>query len=54
MAHKRTCYEDFCGSRALEMASEIIKMFYAFGLQLNLFMSAGILLEYFLKVLKFE
>ena len=54
MAHKRTCYEDFCGSRALEIASEKIKIFYAFGLQLNLFMSAGILLEYFCKVLKFE
>ena len=46
---------DFCGCRAVEMASEIIKLFFtAFGLRLNTFMSAGILLEYFRKVLKFK
>ena len=49
MGHKRTCYEDFCESRALEMAFEIIKIFYAFGLQLNLFMSAGIWLSIFVR-----
>ena len=41
-AHARTCCEDFCGCRAGEMASEIQEIFYAFGPQLNTFMSVGI------------
>ena len=38
-AHARTCCEDFCGCRAGE--SEIHEIFYAFGPQLNTFMSVG-------------
>ena len=45
--HARTCCEDFCGWRAGEMASKIPEIFYAFGPQLNAFMSVGILLKYF-------
>ena len=37
------------------MASEILEIFYAFGPQLNAFMSAGILRKYFRrKFLQFE
>jgi len=51
----RTCCEDICGCSAGEMASEIPDMFYAFGPQLNTFMSAGILLKYFRrKLLQFD
>ena len=54
-AHARTCCEDFCGWRAGEMASKIPEIFYAFGPQLDAFMSVGILLKYFrLKLLQFE
>ena len=54
-AHARTCREDFCECRAGEMASEIHKIFYAFGPQLNTFMSVGIWLKYFRrKLLQFE
>ena len=38
VAHVRTC-EDFCVCRAGEMTFEIPEMFYAFGPQLNTFMS---------------
>ena len=49
------CCEDFCGCRAGEMESEIHKIFYAFGPQLNTFMSVGIWLKYFRrKLLQFE
>ena len=41
-AHARTCCQDCCGCRAGEMASEIHEIFYAFGPQLNTFMSVGI------------
>ena len=41
-AHARTCCEDFCGCREGEMASEIHEIVYAFGPQLNMFMSVGI------------
>ena len=45
----------FCVCRSGEMAYEIPKIFYAFGPQLNMFMSVGILLKYFRrKLLKFE
>ena len=37
-AHARTCCEDFCGCRAVEMASEIPEIFYTFGSLLNSFM----------------
>ena len=44
-----------CGCRAGEMASEIHEIFYAFGPQLNTFMSVGIWLKYFRrKLLQFE
>ena len=46
-AHARTCCEDFRECRAGEMASEIPEIFYAFGPQLNTFMSVGILHKYF-------
>ena len=46
-AHARTCCEDSCRCRAGEIASEIPEIFYAFGPQLNAFMSVGILLNYF-------
>ena len=53
--HARTCFEDFCGWRAGEMASKIPEIFYAFGPQLNTFMSVGILLKYFRRnLLQFE
>ena len=53
--HLRTCCEEFCGWRAGEMASKIPEIFYAFGPQLNTFMSVGILLKYFRrKLLQFE
>ena len=42
-----TCCEDFCGCRAKEGASEIPGIFYAFGPQLNVFMSVGICLSIF-------
>ena len=45
-AHARTCCEDFYGCRAGEMASEIHEIFYAFGPQLNTFMSVGIWLKH--------
>ena len=45
--HARTCCEDFCGWRGGEMVSKIPEIFYAFGPQLNAFMSVGILLKYF-------
>lgn len=54
VAHVRTCCVDSCGCRTVEMASEVINIFYAFGLQLNTFISPRILLEYFHKVPKFE
>ena len=38
-AHTRTCYVDFCGYSAGELASEIPEYFYIFGPQLNTFMS---------------
>ena len=39
----------------MEMASEISEIVYAFGPQLNTFMSVGILLKYFRrKLLQFE
>ena len=54
-AHARTCCEDFCWCRAGEMASKIHEIFYAFGPQLNTFMSVGIWLKYFRrKLLQFE
>ena len=54
-AHTRTCCEDFWWCRAGEMASEIHEIFYAFGPQLNTFMSVGIWLKYFRrKLLQFE
>ena len=54
-AHARTCCEDFGGCRAGEMASEIHEIFYAFGPQLNMFMSVGSWLKYFRrKLLQFE
>ena len=54
-AHASTCCEDFCGCRAAEMASEIHEIFYAFGPQLNSFMSVGIWLKYFpRKLLEYE
>ena len=54
-AHARTCCEDFCGCSAGEMASEISKMFAAFGPQLNTFMAVGIVLQYFRgKLLQFK
>ena len=46
-AHARTCYKDFCGCRAGEMASEIREICYAFGPQLKTFMSVGIWLKDF-------
>ena len=45
-------WEDFCGCRTGEMASEIPKKFFAFGPQLNAFMSVGILLKYFSRKLE--
>ena len=51
----RSCCEDFCGWRAGEMVSKIPEIFYAFGPQLNAFMSVGILQKYFRhKLLQFE
>ena len=41
------CCDDFWGCRAGEIASEIQEIFYAFGPQLNTFMSVGIWLKYF-------
>ena len=38
---------DFWGCRAGEIASEILKIFYASGPQLNAFTPVGILLKYF-------
>ena len=54
-ANARTCCEDFCGFGAEELASEIPEIFDGFGLQLNAFMSVGILLQYFRRnLLQFE
>ena len=54
-AHVRRCCEYFCECRAGEMASEIHEIFYAFGPQLNTFISVGIWLKYFRrKLLQFE
>ena len=44
-AHARTCYVDFCGCSAGEMASKIPEIFEIFGPPLNTFMSIGILLS---------
>ena len=48
-AHARTCCKDFCQRREQEMVSKISEIVHAFGpqLQLNGFMSVGILLKYF-------
>ena len=55
LTHARTRCKDFCGWRAGEMMSKIPEIFYAFGPQLNAFMSVGILLKYFgRKLLQFE
>ena len=56
-AHARTCCKDFCRRREQEMVSKISEIVHAFcpQLQLEAFMSVGILLKYFRrKLFQFE